>query len=424
MLGIKSHGSRAIAIVRNDRKKLNKTFSDLLTLHLIISLIVFLLYIIFILLSTDEYKLYFIILVLMVLSAVFDINWFFAGIEQFKLTVTRSGLVKIGSVILTFALVKTENDLWLYILISAMGIFLSNAIIWAFLKKYVTFVKPSLSGIYTHIRPVFLLFISVLSISVYSNLNRIMLGNMAGEVQLGFYTNAQKIIGVVLSFIYAFNGVMIPRMSNVSNQGNLAEVKRLISLSTKYVMLLALAFAFGIAAIAKDFTPLFFGREFREAGYLLVGLSTMIPFIAFQNIISTQHLIPNQKDKEFTLAYIIGAVISIPLNLILIPIYQAMGVVITRVVVEVVICIIISIFARKDFSILLYLKNALFFFFAGMAMLLLVKLAGYYMGYNVMTLLLQITIGAIFYLGICGGYLYLTKDEFLLKNLKLLRRGK
>lgn len=57
-----------------------------------------------------------------VFAAVFDINWFFFGIEKFKLTVGRNTLVKILSVFLVLVFVKTQTDLWIYALILALSV--------------------------------------------------------------------------------------------------------------------------------------------------------------------------------------------------------------------------------------------------------------------------------------------------------------
>ena len=92
MLGIKNHGNREIAQCREDKQKLFRTFSELLTLHILISLICILFYLLYLLFFCEN-KLYAGIQGIYLLSALFDISWFYFGIEKFKLTVTCSTLV-------------------------------------------------------------------------------------------------------------------------------------------------------------------------------------------------------------------------------------------------------------------------------------------------------------------------------------------
>lgn len=135
MLGINNYGNRIIAQVRDDRDLLNKTFSNLFAVHAIVSSIMIILYILYCFIFIKEYKIYMIIQGIYIISALFDINWFYFGIEKFKLTVTRNTIIKIVTVICTFIFVKSENDLWIYILILALGSFISQSIVWVFLKN-------------------------------------------------------------------------------------------------------------------------------------------------------------------------------------------------------------------------------------------------------------------------------------------------
>jgi O-antigen/teichoic acid export membrane protein len=423
MLGINHHGARSIAAVSDDREKLNKTFSELLVLHLTASLIVAAAFIAYLLLFAGEFKLYFAIQTLLILSALADVNWFFAGIERFNITAVRGISLRLIMVACIFVFVKSENDLWLYALIVAAGTFAAQAVVWLFLKRYVSLVKPSWNGIKSHIKPVLVLFVPIAALSVYRLLNKIILSEMTDNTQLGFFTNAEKVILAPIAFITAFNNVMVPRISNITVKGDEAEKSRLTMISMKYVLLLAFALAFGIAAIANDFAPLFFGWEFVNCGTLIIGLSALIPFLAFQNVITSQYLIPNLKDKIYTIASLFGAAVSVIMNIALIPRFQAMGAVVGLVSAETVICVFTAFAAKKELPLLKYIKNGAFFPLAGFAMFAAVRLIGEAMGRSVISVLTQICAGAAFYLGVCAIYLYFTKDKFFIDNISKFRNG-
>ncbi|MDR0221934.1 MAG: flippase [Oscillospiraceae bacterium] len=421
MLGINHHGARAIASVGGDRETLNKTFSNLLVLHLAVSVIAAAAFAVYCMFSAEDFQPYFAIQSLLILAALMDVNWFFMGMERFKITAMRGISFRLIMVVCVFIFVKSENDLWIYALIVSAGALATQAVIWLFLKRYASFVKPSLSGIKPHIKPVLLLFVPIVALSVYRTMNKIMLGAMTDNVQLGFFANAEKIILVPIGFITAFNAVMVPRMSRVNARGDETEKNRLTMISMKYVMLLAFALAFGIAAIANDFAPLFFGGGFEDCGGLITGLCALIPFLSFQNVITSQYLIPNSKDNLYTIASMAGAVVSIVANALLIPKFQAMGAVAGLVSAEAVICVAAALFAKKALPLVSYLKNSVFFLFAGFAMFFLTRYVGSLTGVGVLSVLVRIFAGTVFYLGVSAAYLYLTKDEFFMGNISVIR---
>jgi O-antigen/teichoic acid export membrane protein len=428
MLGIGIHGNRAIAFVRDNKEKLNKTFSELFFLHLGISLFVLVSYVLFMLFLAGEYKFYFFIQSLIVLSALLDITWLFAGLEQFKLTVIRSAAIRIISTICIFLFVKNSDDLWVYVLIMALNMFAAQLALWFSLKKFVLFTKTSWFDIKAHIKPMIVLFIAIIAHTVYSTIGKVMLGSMHDKSLLGLYENSERIILIISGFAFSFNYVMIPRMSNITANNDTNEIKRLMLLSAKYVMIFALAFTFGIAAIARDFAPLFFGHEFTYSGVLMMGLCASIPFMCFQNIISAQYVIPNLKDIPFALACIAGAVVCVTANIALISHFQAIGVVIARVLAEITVCLGMVFTACKSLQILRYIRNSLFFFFTGLAMFFLVQSIGRLMEQSIVSVLIQICVGGVFYLGVSAIYLYKTKDEFFINNSKriinIIKRNK
>ena len=99
MLGIGNHGNRSIAAVRDDRKKLNKTFSSIYSLQVITFSIAILAYAIYLVLFVKDNRLIVLLQLIYVTSGLFDIGWLFFGLEQFKLTVARNTLIKISTVV-------------------------------------------------------------------------------------------------------------------------------------------------------------------------------------------------------------------------------------------------------------------------------------------------------------------------------------
>ena len=142
MLGINNYGNRSVAKARENREELNYTFSSILLFHFIVSIIAILGYAVFILSTVNkENSFIFILQFFFVISSFFDINWFFFGMEQFKLTVVRNTFIKVLSVFLIFLFVKSKDDLWLYTLILVFSNLVSQLALWPFLLNMFHLLK-------------------------------------------------------------------------------------------------------------------------------------------------------------------------------------------------------------------------------------------------------------------------------------------
>lgn len=411
MLGLKNHGNRVIAKSRDNKDELNKAFSNLLAIHLIVSALVCVAYIAYVVFFAED-KIYAIIQSGLVLSGLFDISWFYFGIEKFKLTVTRNTIIKILTVICVFAFVRNRDDLWIYCTIMSVGMLVSQLALWVPLKRYVTLVKPQWNQMTPHIKPMLILFIPTIAVSLYKYMDKIMIGSMNTKVQLGYYENAEKVINILMTVITSFGTVMLPKMSNLAAKKS-KEVLRYINMSMDFINCLAFGLAFGLAGVGTVFSVVFWGDEFATSGYIIMGLAATVPFIAFANVIRTQHLIPNSRDKEYVSSVCIGGLLNLIINFILIPRFGAMGAMIGTVAAEASVCIIQAFVVRRDLPISKYLKDCLFYFIFGAVMFATVYLIGYFMGTGILTLLVQIPTGAVIYIVLCFLYMRHTNNSAL-----------
>lgn len=420
-LGIKNYGNRIIAKHRDNQEEVNELFSNLTTIHIIISLICVIVYISYIFTVNSNEKIYAIIMLAQVLSGLFDISWFYFGIEHFKLTVLRSTVIKILNVICVFTLVRSKSDLWIYCLIMALGMLLSQLTLWVPLKKYVKFVKPSWSKMTIHIKPMLVLFVPTIAVSLYKYMDKIMIGSISSKTQLGFYENAEKVINIPTTVITSFGTVMLPKMSNMMARKDKSEALKYTGVSMLYVMWLAYALTFGLAGVASIFAPVFWGDEFQLSGSLIMGLAATIPFMSFANVIRTQYLIPAEKDKEFMVSVVSGSVVNLIINALLIPKYGSVGATVGTIVAEVTVCFIQCYAVRKELRLWQYFSQTLFFLGAGAVMFFVIFKVGKVLGEGVVTLFIQICLGGILYCMTSFIYLYAKREVTFMSMLQSIK---
>ena len=175
LLGINNYGTRNIARNHKNREKLSFTFSSIYYLQIIMGIIMLVIYNISIIFMDKAYTMLFIINNLFIISAILDINWLFFGLEEFKITTVRNGIIKIVSVLLIFLLVKEKQDLWKYLLIMSGSLVISQLYLFLFRKKYVDFKKVKIKDITKHIKSICVLFIPVIAYSVYRVMDKTMI---------------------------------------------------------------------------------------------------------------------------------------------------------------------------------------------------------------------------------------------------------
>lgn len=398
LLGINNYGNRSIAKVRDDKRKLSKTFWSLYLFQLLMGVIMLIAYISYLYLFDVKYRNIAIIQTLFIISAMLDINWLFFGLEEFKKTITRSTFVKIGNVILIFLLVKTKNDLWKYTLIMSGMTCLSQLILWSFLRKRISFVKININDIIKHIKSNLILFIPVVAVSLYKMMDKIMLGFLTSVTEVGFYENSEKIVNIPMTLITALGTVMLPRASNMISKGKINEVNKYIDKSISFVMFLSFAMCFGLIGIGYNFAPFYFGKEFQKSGLLIMLLSITLPCLAFANVLRTQYLIPIEKDKIYIKSVSIGAITNLIMNFIFIPKFKSIGACMGTIIAEFMVMLYQAISLRKELAIKEYIIKIIPFFIKSLIMLICIYPFNYIKMNSLIRLILQVCIGGTIYL--------------------------
>lgn len=414
MLGLEQYGNRSIARVRDSVCNLNQVFSELLIVHLIFSIFIFIIYLSYFAFLSPRYRLYLGIQSIYVFSAIWDVNWLFFGLEQFKITVLRNSVVKILSVFAVFLFVKDANDLWIYCLIMSLSFLISQIILWRFLPRYVSFKKVSIHNCLIHMKPLLILFIAIIAAHIYRMIDKVMLGWFNQMSNLGCYEYADKLIRLPLSLITALGTVMLSQMSNLFANNEIDKAEKVLRKSAMFEIFMSLALAFGLASISPEFVVLFLGKEYKESVALVMILACTIPLIGWNNFVRTQILIPLQKDRIYTCAVCAGAIVNFFLNLILINLYSARGAAVATIFSYSVVLLIQTVPLFHSTKIKSYFKYIPFPLLTGGLMFLINRLIGNCMGISVATVVLQIVCGIVFFSSMSIMFLYFTDKSLVM----------
>ena len=410
MLGLNNYGNREIARKRNDTVERSKTFWSIYFLQVCTGMLALVAYIFYCLIF-KTYDIVSWIFVLYVLSACFDINWFFWGLEEFKITVTRNTVIKFASVATILLMVKSRDDLYLYTIIMTLSNLLSPLLLWPYLKRRIKWYKPNCNEVIAHLKPNLVLFIPVIAISLYKVMDKIMLGTLATYSEVGYYEYSEKVIAIPIACVNALGTVMLPRMSNLVANQKTEEENSLIKKSIIFGAALAISMGFGLMGIAKEFVPFFYGDGYEKCILLFYILMPSCAFLAVANVIRTQFLIPRKKDREFIFSVIFGAVVNLVINALLIPELQSVGAAIGTLAAETTVCIYQLIIVRKNLPVGVYVKDLILLLIFGVIMFLAVFFTPALGGY-VPTIMIKVVVGVIIFI-----MLFITAHRPLVKQL-------
>lgn len=412
MLGLNNYGSRSIALEKESRKELSNTFCGIYQMQFVMSTIVFLIYIVYVYMSKNTYKVALLINSLYVISAVLDINWFYFGLGEFKLTATRSMILKIFSTVAIFLCVKESEDIYIYVMIYTANIFISNIVMWFYLKKYIDIVFIPFEQWRKHIKPNLMLFIPALAVSIYKIMDKIMLGHMVGAVQNGYYECAASIVTIPLSLITAMGTVMLPKVSELIKKQEYEVIEKYNENTIQFLLAGSMPLTLGIIVVADDFVNVYYGRGFEECIPVLKMLAITCPFIAMGNVLRTQYIIPRKRDKVYVLSTILGAIVNFIFNIILIPEYGAKGAAVGTVAAEMTVMMYQFIKMRQYLKCRKIIKENYIFVIAGILMLCILSIADFVLGrFSLINLLIQICIGIVTYFFVVGIHFILFEKE-------------
>lgn len=418
MLGVKNYGNRSVAAVRDDRKLLSRTFWEIYGLQLLCSLTATAAYVVYVSAFVREYQLIAALQGIYVLSGLMDISWLFFGAEQFRVTVMRNIAIRLINLACIFLFVKSRGDLWLYTLIMTLGMVFSQGYLWMYVKRLVDWRRPKLRDLGMHMIPELILFVPIIAVSLYTMMDKVMLGAMSTMRQVGIYEGAYRILSIPTGVITALGTVMLPRMSNLAANGKVKESERYIYNSMQFAMFLASGMMFGIAGIAEDFVPLFLGEKYHSCVLLIRVMAPTVPFIAWANVIRTQYLIPNHKDKSYIISVMLGAAVNLVVNALLIPRMQALGAVIGTVCAEGSVCISQTVMVRSKLKIARYLKDTGMYFVFGIVMFLVIQAVHGLKCETVLSLAVEIIAGGGVYVVLSGTYFLLANRDTAVRILK------
>jgi PST family polysaccharide transporter len=358
--GFSLSGTKEVSIIRDDKEKLSKTFSAIITIKLLLSIVSFLFFIAivyFIPFFKNNWEVY-VLSYGFVIGGVLFPSWFYLGIEQMKYITIIQVLIRSIITVLIFILIKEESDYLLLVLlysITQVMIGISGLLVARF-KFQIRLKVPTLDDLKVRIKSGWNIFQSMIAINIYTTSNTFILGLFASEAVVGYYAAADKIRTAFQGVQSVLSQSVFPFVNNLLKES----FDKFINFNKKLIF-----FAGGIGLIltitlflfAPGITSLILGEQYLQSADILRIIS-IVPFlVSLSNVFGIQIMLPLGHDKTFNKIITTAAFIHIILLLTLIPEYFAIGTAVSVVITELLVTLLMFLFVVR--SRILYKKSHL-----------------------------------------------------------------
>ena len=230
--------------------------------------------------------------------------------------------------------------------------FLNNIISFIFIKRKIKFdfSKIKLSK---HIRPMFLVVILSNANVLYTQLDRLMLGEFVSIVSVGYYTTAQNISNIINSLLLTVITVTIPRLSHYVANENDEEYMSLLNKISKMYFLVLFPASIGMFLLSREIILLYGGPEYISSIPMMMVFSLYIITLGYDTILSNQVMYTRRKEKQQVQIIFIGGLINLILNILLLVfgIFNGTTAVITTLIANICIIVLENLYVRKVLKI-------------------------------------------------------------------------
>lgn len=324
--GIRSLGIREIAACGNDAQKRSEVFSSLLGFLIIATSFVTIIYILAVF-TVPRFRVDHSLLIIGSISLFFTsflIEWFYQGMENFKYITIRNVVIRIIYAVLVFFLINSPDNYLLYFGLTVAVVLVNAAINLIYSRNFVRFSIKAIN-IKQYMKPLFSLGLYNIVLSMYTTFNVIYLGFVCTDTEVGYYYTSTKIYQIIIGFVSAFTGVMMPRISNLLNTHQELEANAKIKKSIELMLFVSIPLAIFFFCMAPHVVSLISGAGYEGAVMPMRIIMPIIIVASLAQIWVIQILIPRKKDNVVLISATIGAVVGITANLLLVKSLGAVG---------------------------------------------------------------------------------------------------
>jgi len=335
--GFNLSATREISLERDDQAKVSRIFSSVMMIKSVL-LALSMILVLVVVYSFHKFRVdadvYLCSFGLVAGNVLFPV-WLFQGMERMKYItyVTLTGRLVLTAAI--FILVSKQSDYMLYVILSSStAVLVGIASLLCAMKVFsIRFVIPSFDELRQEAINGWYVFISSISIVLYTSSTTFILGLFTNNTVVGYFTGADKIRQAIQGAFTPVFQTLYPYVNKLAHDSR----ERALVFMKKEVLYFGLIG--GIISLlvlikAEFLVRIILGREYSSSVVLLRILVFAPVLIILGNILTVQCLLSFNLKRDYSLVYIYSSVVGVLAMLFMTYVYGAPGVSFSVIFVE------------------------------------------------------------------------------------------
>lgn len=351
-LGIMPYAIREGARYRDNQEQINNFCSQIFSINIISTVIAYILlfFCLFLFKNLKNYILCIFIFSLQIFFTTLGTEWIYSIYEDYAYITFRSIIFQIISIILLFIFVRNKGDYLNYALITVFSSVGVNLLNFFNARKYCVIRFTTHIEWNKHLKPILLIFASLVTATIYINSDITLLGIIKNDYIVGLYSVSSKIYSIIKTLLTSVYIVAVPRLSLYLGKGKKDNYLQLLSSVTINLLLLILPAMIGLFMLSRNIILILSGKSYLAGTTSLQILCFALIFAMLSGDLYECVLIPSRREKYILIGATVSSTVNLILNIILIPLWGQNAAALSTVVAEFITCLIDGYFSKDLIS--------------------------------------------------------------------------
>ncbi|WP_343618380.1 flippase [Flavobacterium sp.] len=353
--GFNATGTRDISRVVDNKEEQNEIFNQIMSAKLVLTALSFVL-MMAIVFAFEIFRKYWLIYFFSFGSvfgqAIFPV-WYFQGIQKMKYITYLNVITKTFFTLALFVFVKEKSDYYFVPVFNALGFISAGLISLYYIRKDfdIRFKIQSFKKIKAQLDRGKFVFLSELKISLFTNTNTLILGFIAGNQAVGFFSAAEKLARAIGNLQTPISNALFPFISKEMALNKLQTILKIRKI-TIYGVLLFSVIIVVCFCFADPIIRIIYG-EGMETTVIIFKILVFIPLLSFLDTMYGKQILLNLgKDNLYFRVILFALILNISINLPLTFLYKEFGTSIALIITQVVIFLGMWYSAKREASLI------------------------------------------------------------------------
>ena len=241
--------------------------------------------------------------------------WFLQGQERMKVAVAALGIGRLLTIPAILLFVRSPHDYVNAAAIQASVELTAGLLTFPFIVRRMDlrWYRPSWVDLKETIYEAWPLFLSSSALFLSTSSTAVILGLLAGDIQVGYFSAADKLIKASIAALSPLGQALYPHIADVKRASPHSALK-IIRASFFGMIALSVCISATVAIFARPVCQFFLGPSFRHSGGVLEWLSPLPLLYGLMNVLGAQTMLVFEMDAVFSRIMLTGGLAGIPVT--------------------------------------------------------------------------------------------------------------